>query len=180
MLAVGVPFFPTFWPTWDHFRVVRPDRHRPLLPHEPEMDETECSPGFCDIRRRQPVSVSDEQAAWEGRLDAKVRLAVNPDPSVNPDLEVTKPARRCAGRAMLLCLSSRHGWVLEEAVEAAGEVALEAAGCFAAGFALADSALDVVDRWAVCSFPCEQDEVECSVQFPVAAAIEAVADRLAG
>jgi hypothetical protein len=67
--------------------------------------------------------------------------------------------------------------VFEEAVEAAGEVALEAAGCFAAGFAFADSALDVVDRRCMCSFPCEQDQVECSVELAVAAAIEAVADR---
>ena len=36
---------------------------------------------------------------------------------------------------MLLCLSSRRWRVFEESVEVAGEVALEAAGCFASGLA---------------------------------------------
>jgi hypothetical protein len=80
---------------------------------------------------------------------------------------------------MLLCSSTGQRRVLEKAVEAGGEIALEAAGCFAAGLAFADSALDVADRGSVRSFSCEQDEVKCSVEFAVAAAIE-VADRLPG
>jgi hypothetical protein len=52
--------------------------------------------------------------------------------------------------AMLLCLSSRE-WrsVLEEAVEAAGEVALEAAVCFASGLAFLHPSFDVGDRRGV-------------------------------
>src|SRR6266508_833961 len=51
---------------------------------------------------------------------------------------------------MLLCLSSRHwGSVFEEAVEAAGEVALEAAGCFAPCLAFLQPSFDVSDRGGV-------------------------------
>ena len=48
---------------------------------------------------------------------------------------------------MLLCLSSRQ-WrsVFEEAVEAAGEVALEAAVCFASCLAFVQASFDVRDR----------------------------------
>jgi hypothetical protein len=81
---------------------------------------------------------------------------------------------------MLLCLSSRCWWVLEESVEVAGEVALEAAGCLAAALSLADSPLDVVDGWSVHSPSGEDDLVECAVELSVAAAVESVADRLAG
>ena len=82
---------------------------------------------------------------------------------------------------MLLCLSS---WsvaaVLEEPVEVAGEVALEAAGGFAAGFAFAGAPFDVGDRGWVCSASGDEDLVEGAVELAVAAAVEAVADRLAG
>jgi hypothetical protein len=49
--------------------------------------------------------------------------------------------------ATLLCLSSRQ-WrsVFDEAVEAAREVALEAAICFASGLAFAEMSFDVGDR----------------------------------
>src|SRR5205085_7416494 len=50
-----------------------------------------------------------------------------------------------AARVMLLCLSSHRRWVLEEPVEVAGEVALEAAVCFAAGFAFLQSPFHVGD-----------------------------------
>src|SRR6266545_4037657 len=54
------------------------------------------------------------------------------------------------GQVMLLCLSSRHwGSVFEEAVEAAGEVALEAAGCFAPCLAFLQPSFDVSDRGGV-------------------------------
>jgi hypothetical protein len=39
--------------------------------------------------------------------------------------------------------------VLEESVEVAGEVALEAAGCLAAALSFADASFDVVDGWSV-------------------------------
>ena len=69
---------------------------------------------------------------------------------------------------MLLCLSSRHWWVLEESVEVAGEVALEAAGCFAAGFAFLDSAFDVGDGGGVPAAAGDDDLVEGAVEFAVA------------
>ena len=51
---------------------------------------------------------------------------------------------------MLLCLSSRQRRsVFEEAVEAAGEVALEAAAGFAAALAFLGASFDVGDRVGV-------------------------------
>src|SRR5207237_7549147 len=65
-----------------------------------------------------------------------------------------------AGRVgMLLCLSSRRWRVFEESVEVAGEVALEAAGGFAAALSFADSLLDVVDCRLVDSASGEDDLV---------------------
>src|SRR6478735_7341936 len=81
---------------------------------------------------------------------------------------------------MLLCLSSRQRRVFEESVEVAGEVALEAAGGFAAALSFSDSTLDVVDGRSVCSASGDDDLVECAVELPVAAAVEPVADRLPG
>src|SRR6266566_8097166 len=82
---------------------------------------------------------------------------------------------------MLLCLSSRL-WrsVFEEAVEAAGEVALEAAGCFASGFSFLQPSFDVGDGGGVGAFAGDEDHVECAVEFAVAASVEPVADRLPG
>jgi hypothetical protein len=80
---------------------------------------------------------------------------------------------------MLLCLSSRRWWVLEESVEVAREVALEAAGGLAAALSFADATLDVVDGRSVHSASGEDDLVECAVELSVAAAVESVADRLA-
>jgi hypothetical protein len=70
---------------------------------------------------------------------------------------------RSAGRAMLLCLSSHRGRVFEEAVEVAGEVALEAAVPFAPRLALLESAFEVGDRRGVRPSSGDQDEVERSV-----------------
>src|SRR5439155_25186671 len=81
---------------------------------------------------------------------------------------------------MLLCLSSRQWRVFEEPVEVSGEVALEAAGGLAAAFPFLDSTLDVVDRRSVHSASGNDDLVKCSVELSVAAAVEPVADRLAG
>jgi hypothetical protein len=58
--------------------------------------------------------------------------------------------------------------VFEEAVEAAGEVALEAAVCFAAGFAFVDASFDVCDRRRVCAFASGEDHVQRAVEFAVA------------
>jgi hypothetical protein len=80
---------------------------------------------------------------------------------------------------MLLCLSSCCWWALEESVEPAGEVALEAAGRFAAALTFADSAFDVVDGRSVDSASREDDLVQGAVELPVATAVESVADRLA-
>jgi hypothetical protein len=81
---------------------------------------------------------------------------------------------------MLLCSSSRRWRVFEESVEVAGEVALEAAGGLAAALSFSDSTLDVVDRRLVGSASGEDDLVEGPVELSVAAAVEPVADRLAG
>jgi hypothetical protein len=81
---------------------------------------------------------------------------------------------------MLLCLSSRQRRVFEESVEVSGEVALEAAGGLAASFSFLDSAFDVVGGRSVRSASGNDDLVEGSVELSVAAAVEAVADRLAG
>ena len=80
---------------------------------------------------------------------------------------------------MLLCLSSRRRSVFEEAVEVAGEVALEAAVCFASAFTFLEAPLDVGDRCGVRSPSGDEDHVQCTVESAIAAAIEAVADRLA-
>ena len=80
---------------------------------------------------------------------------------------------------MLRCLSSRHWRVLEEPEEVAGEVALEAAGCFAAALAFLDATLDVGDRRSVRTASGDEDHVQRAIEPAVAAAIEAVADRLA-
>jgi hypothetical protein len=69
--------------------------------------------------------------------------------------------------------------VLEEAVEVAGEVALEATGRLAAALSFAYSAFDVVDGRLVDSAAGEDDLVEGAVELSVAAAVEPVADRLA-
>jgi hypothetical protein len=58
--------------------------------------------------------------------------------------------------------------VFEEAVEAAGEVALEAAVCFASGLAFLDAPLDVGDRRWMEAFTGDQDQVERAVEFAVA------------
>jgi len=82
---------------------------------------------------------------------------------------------------MLLCLSSRQRCsVFEWPVEVAGEVALEAAGRFASAFAFLDATVDVGDRGGVCAVSGDGDHVECPVESAVAAAVEAVADCLAG
>jgi hypothetical protein len=89
----------------------------------------------CDLARQQRCMRSAPQhentldgcACWEKRAR---------DPSSGP--------------VMLLCLSSRQ-WrsVFEEPVEVAGEVALEAAGCFAVALAFLDATVDVGDRRGV-------------------------------
>jgi hypothetical protein len=69
--------------------------------------------------------------------------------------------------------------VLEESVEIAGEVALEAAGGLAAALPFADATLDVVDGRSVHSASRKDDLVECAVELSVAGSVESVADRLA-
>src|SRR6266508_592714 len=77
-------------------------------------------------------------------------------------------------------MSSGHWRVLEEPVEAAGEVAFEAAVCFSAGLSLLDSSFDVGDRGWVPAASVDEDHVDCAVEAAVAAAVEAVPDGLAG
>ena len=83
-------------------------------------------------------------------------------------------------RVTLLCLSSRRGCVLEESVEVAGEVAFEAADRFATSLAFLDATLDVGDRRGVGAASGDEDHVQCAIELPVAAAVEAVADCLPG
>ena len=70
--------------------------------------------------------------------------------------------------------------MFEEPVEAAGEVALEAAVCLAARLALLQTPFDVRDRRRMEAFPRDQDHVERAVEFAVAATVEPVADGLPG
>ena len=68
--------------------------------------------------------------------------------------------------------------VVEYAVEVAGEVALERAGCVAACFAGGDWSRDVVlGRWVVLA-AVQDDRVQRAVELAVAAAAEPVAERL--
>ena len=69
--------------------------------------------------------------------------------------------------------------MLEQAVEVAGEVALEAAVGLAGRLAVLASTSDVVDRGLVPAAVVDQDHVECAVELAVAASVEPVADRLA-
>jgi hypothetical protein len=91
-----------------------------------------------------------------------------------------RSATEASNRLMLLCLSSGRGGGLEESVEVAGEVALEAADRVAAGLAVVLAALEVGDRGGVVLAAAEQDGVEGAVELAVAAAVESVADGLAG
>jgi hypothetical protein len=69
--------------------------------------------------------------------------------------------------------------MFEQSVKAAGEVALEAAVCFASTLAVADASVHIGDRRLVCASAGDEDHVQGAVELAVAAAVEAVADRLA-
>ena len=71
------------------------------------------------------------------------------------------------------------GACLEQAEEMAREVALEAADRLAQALALAAAPRDVGDRGWIVLAPRDDDRVQRTVQSPVAAAVEAVADNLA-
>ena len=58
--------------------------------------------------------------------------------------------------------------MFEQSVEVSGEVALEAAVCFAAAFPVCVSTGDVVDRWLVPASAGYQDHVEGAVESTVA------------
>ena len=79
---------------------------------------------------------------------------------------------------MLLCLSSRQWWVLGEPVEVAGEVALKAAGGFAAGLAFLDltqfsgGGSELSECSTTCSTP--------SVRSTTSSAVGAVRSRFRG
>src|SRR3954471_20874773 len=76
-------------------------------------------------------------------------------------------------------MSRGHWRVLEESVEAAGEVALEAAVCFSPCLAFLDSPFDVGDRGGVPAASVDEDHVDRAVEAAVAASVEAVPDGLA-
>src|SRR5436190_16218230 len=69
--------------------------------------------------------------------------------------------------------------VLHDAVEVAGEGALEAAGGVACALALGDASRDVVARRRVVLAAVKDHGVQGAVELAVAAAAEAVPDRLA-
>ena len=73
---------------------------------------------------------------------------------------------------MLLCVK---WWVFEEAVEVAGDVALEAAAGFAWCLAFGDAAGDVGAGGFVAAGAGDDDGVQGAVQSPVAAPAEPVA-----
>ena len=68
--------------------------------------------------------------------------------------------------------------VVEYAVEVAGEVALEQPDGFALGFAFGDASGDVVLGCRVVVASVQDDGVQGAVELAVAAAAEALADRL--
>src|SRR3954451_23727756 len=75
---------------------------------------------------------------------------------------------------------SRTGWGgLEEMPDAAGEVALEAADCFAGGLAFGAFAVEVGAGLGVAAGASDGDAVDGGVDLAVAAAVEAVAVGLA-
>jgi hypothetical protein len=65
-----------------------------------------------------------------------------------------------------------RGWEGDDLVDLAGDVSLEAADGFAAGFAFGDAAVEVVAGAGVPAQPGQGDAVERGVGLPVAAAIE--------
>jgi hypothetical protein len=69
--------------------------------------------------------------------------------------------------------------VLQESVEVAGEVALEQSCRFAAALAFGDAALDVCLGRGVVLTSLQDDRVQGAVELAIAAAAEAVPDRLA-
>ena len=74
---------------------------------------------------------------------------------------------------------SVKSWFLELAVDASGEVALEQADCFAAGFAAADAFGDECRGVWIGAGEAECDGVEGAVEVAVAAAVEPVSVCLA-
>ena len=73
---------------------------------------------------------------------------------------------------MLLSVSSGHGCVLQDAVEAAGDVAFDAAERFPLGLALGDAALEVGAGFGVGLGADDGDLVDGSVELAVATAAE--------
>ena len=68
---------------------------------------------------------------------------------------------------------------VEDAIEVAGEVALEEPGGVSTGFAFSDPADDVVPVGGVVESAVEDHGVESAVELPVAAAAEPLPGRLA-
>ena len=62
-------------------------------------------------------------------------------------------------------------WVFEESVEAAGDIAFEAASCFAGGFALGGSFGYVGAGFGTVSGAGDSDDVERVVELAVAASV---------
>lgn len=80
------------------------------------------------------------------------------------------------GVEMLLSVSSGHGCVLQDAEEATGEVAFDAAEGFAFGLAFGDAALDVGAGFGVGFGADDRGLVDGPVELAVTAAAEAMVD----
>src|SRR5439155_43685 len=89
-----------------------------------------------------PTSSRNDSAGSSSRSDALYAAPLRMT-------EAATPAHDWRAPVMLLCLSSSDWRVLEEPVEVAGEVALEAAVCFASGLAFLEASFDVGDRRGV-------------------------------
>jgi hypothetical protein len=127
-------------------------------------------PGSVDeLRERGFSAATDEANGWLGLDVARTE-----------GRHGTGEIEEALAPVTLLWKSSGRWWVFEEPVEAAREVALEAAVRFARGFAVLASTGDVVDRWLVPAAAADQDHVQGAVELAVAASVESVADRLAG
>jgi hypothetical protein len=72
------------------------------------------------------------------------------------------------------------GWGGDDLIDLPGEVALEAADGFAAGFAFGDAAGEVVAGAGVAAQPAQGDAVERGIGLAVAAAVQPATAGFAG
>jgi hypothetical protein len=118
---------------------------------------------------------------WVDGPDSPDTEEVTGSNPVRPSRYRSSEARfRPGNLAFLTLLWLSSCWVLHEPVEAAGEVALDAAADFAGGFAFGGAAGCVGDGGRVVAEPAQGDGVQGAVGGAVAVGVEAVAVGAAG